>query len=253
MQLPSPCSQGETSTLPPCQALNRKLFRSLPTNTTCAFGIADRSTMNRLVNGSCGSGSPRIRSIPNIQGWLNVVGAGTPAGCVHPATPAANSSRTISRPRISSLRIGPFVAEQLRRVEVEQYLPMCLDIAIVEFGGDPARQPGGAGADPGNVAGNLADAQRCRVIEAMDVGEPWRLAGSLFGECEIRVEIRESAQRLVGKLGRRGIAIRPGGDRIGVLRKLGPRRRLEREAGGENDEIRGECLAAAGAQHGASV
>jgi hypothetical protein len=52
--------------------------------------------MNRLVNGSCGSGSSRIRSIPSIQELRSVVVPGTPVGCTQPSRPiAASSTRTI--------------------------------------------------------------------------------------------------------------------------------------------------------------
>ena len=36
--------------------------------------------MNWLVYGSCGSGSPRIRSMPNIQDFRKAVDPGTPTG-----------------------------------------------------------------------------------------------------------------------------------------------------------------------------
>ncbi len=85
----------------------------------------------------------------------------------------------------SLLGVGPFVAEQLRFVEVEQDLPVRFDVAIIEFRGDAGGQPGSARADAGNVAGHLADAQAGRVVEAVDVGEERRRAGLLLGELQI--------------------------------------------------------------------
>src|SRR5271165_2660159 len=91
-------------------------------------------------------------------------------------------------------RILPLVAEQLRRVEVEQDLPVRLDVAIVELGGDAGSEPPRAGADPRNVAGDLADAEAGAMVEAVDVSQERRLPRLLLSELEMRPEIRRRAQ-----------------------------------------------------------
>src|SRR5689334_10900760 len=91
-------------------------------------------------------------------------------------------------PGASPLGVAPFVAEQFRRVEVEQDLPVRLDVAIVERAGDPIRQPGGPGADRRDIARDLAEAQARGVVEAVDVGEEGRLARAFLGEFEMWAE-----------------------------------------------------------------
>ena len=114
--------------------------------------------------------------------------------CGPAAAPTAGSGSAgagLSAQGLRRFRVRPLVAEQLRRVEVEQDLPVRLDVAIVELGGDAGGEPPRAGADPGNVAGDLADAQAGAVVEAVDVGQERRRAGLLLGELEMRPEIRK--------------------------------------------------------------